>query len=212
MKKIEIDSVSTIFARDCSCINYKGAALSTKHIAHQEWWESEDFQWNEASISCRNMGLMQETCQKQHKMQADEPWHYRIFGDDDNKEKGPADSSSSAEFGERVRALKVRWDQKELNIRNVEVSQFHACFVKYKASEIKEMMIYPVQKDTGLGYNYYYNNANESINNSVKRKTDCKRCKDDIEFLGKIREIKDIQQRNIERAVICGGPYRLRPE
>lgn len=158
------------------------------------------------------MGLMQETCQKQHKMQADKPWHYRIFGDDDNREKGPADSSSSAEFGECVRALKVHWDQKELNIRNVEVSQFHACFVKYKASEIKEKMIYPVQKDTGLGYDYYYNNANESINNSVKRKTDYKRCKDDIEFLGKIREIKDIQQRNVERAVICGGPYRLRPE
>ena len=36
MKKIEIDSVLTLFARDCSCINYKGAALCTKHIVHQE--------------------------------------------------------------------------------------------------------------------------------------------------------------------------------
>ena len=79
-----------------------------------------------------NLGI---TGSKQHTFICD------IFGDADNKEKGLADSSSSAEFDDRVRALKVRWDQKELNIRNVEVSQFHAWFVKFKASEIKEKMM-----------------------------------------------------------------------
>ena len=43
----------------------------------------------------------------------------------------------------------------------------------------------------------------------MKRKKDYKRCKDIVEFTEEVREIKDIQQRNVERAVIGKGPYRL---
>lgn len=53
-------------------------------------------------------------------------------------------------------------------MRNVEEAQFHSWFVKYKAEEMKEKMLYPVRKDIGLGYGYYFNNANESINNTEK--------------------------------------------
>ena len=82
--------------------------------------------------------------------------------------------------------------------------------MRYKADEIKEKLFYPVRGDVGLGYDFYYNNANESISNSVKWKKDYKRCKEIVEFTEEVREIKDIQQRNVERAVIGEGPYRLR--
>lgn len=36
-----------------------------------------------------------------------------------------------------------------------------------------------------------------------------KRCKEIVEFTEEVREIKDIQQRNVERAVIGEGPFRL---
>lgn len=57
---------------------------------------------------------------------------------------------------------------------------------------MKERMLYPVRRDVGLGYDYYFNSANESINNTVKRKKDYKRCKDVVEFADEVREIKDI--------------------
>ena len=44
----------------------------------------------------------------------------------------------------------------------------------------------------------------------MKRNKDYKRCKDIVEFTKEVREIKDIQQRNVERAVIGEGPYCLR--
>lgn len=135
-----------------------------------------------------------------------------IFGNVEQNKRGLADCSSRAHFDDELKALKGHWDQKELSIRNVEQAQFHSWFMRYKSEEMKERMLYPVRRDIGLGYDYYYNNANESINNSVKRKKDYKRCKDIVEFADEIREIKDIQQRNIERAVIGEGPYRLRKE
>ena len=132
-----------------------------------------------------------------------------IFGDAERQKSGLVDSSSCAHFDDRVQALKERWDEKELSIRNVEGAQFHSWFLKYKSDEIKEKMLYPLRSDIRLGFDFYYNNANESINNSVKRK-DYERCKDIVEFADEIREIKDIQQRNVEHAVIVEGPYRLR--
>ena len=135
-----------------------------------------------------------------------------VFGDAERQKSGLVDSSSCAHCDDRLQALKDRWDEKELSIRNEEGAQFHSWFLKYKSDEIKEKMLYPVRRDIRLGFDFYYSNANESINNSVKRKKDYKRCKDIVEFADEIREIKDIQQRNVERAVIGEGPYRLRRE
>ena len=141
-----------------------------------------------------------------------QPFIADIFGNVENSKRGLADCSSPAQFDNELEALKAHWNQKELSIRNVEEAQFHSWFVKYKAEEMKEKMLYPVRNDIGLGYDYYFNNANESINNTVKRKKDYKRCKDVVEFADEVREIKDIQQRNVERAIIGEGPYRLRNE
>ena len=132
-----------------------------------------------------------------------------IFGDIQQQKSGLSDSVSGMQFDERLKAAKDRWYQKELSIRNVKEAQFYSCFVRYKADEIKEKLLYPVRRNVGLGYDFYYNNANESINNLAKRKKDYKRCKDIVEFTEEVREIKDIQQRNVERAVIGEGPYRL---
>ena len=135
-----------------------------------------------------------------------------IFGNVENSKRGLADCSSPAQFDDELAALKGHWDGKELSIRNVEEAHFHSWFVKYKAKEMKEKMLYPFRKNIGLGYDYYFNNANESMNNTVKRKMDYKRYKDVVEFADEVREIKDIQQRNVERAIIGEGPYRLRNE
>jgi len=90
-----------------------------------------------------------------------------IFTYVENSKRGLADCSSPAQFVDELEFLEGHWDRKELNIRNVEEAQFHSWFVKYKAEEMKEKMLHPVHKDTGLGYEYYFNNANEFVSNTV---------------------------------------------
>ena len=133
-----------------------------------------------------------------------------IFGDIQQRKSGLSDSVAGMQFGRWLKAAKDRWDQKERSIRNVKEAQFYSWFVRYKADKIKEKLLYPVRRDVGLGYDFNYNNANESINNSVKWKKAYKRCKEIVEFTEKVREIKDIQQRNVEGAVIGEGPNHLR--
>lgn len=132
-----------------------------------------------------------------------QPFISDIFGNAENSKKGLVDCSSPSQFDDELDALICVWDQRELNLPNVEEAQFHTWFLRYKADDIKERMLYSVRRDLGLGFNFYYNKANESINNSVKRKKDYKRCKDVVEFAEEIREIKDIQQRNVERAILA---------
>lgn len=50
------------------------------------------------------------------------------------------------------------------------------------------------------------------MNPSITLKKDYKWCKDVVGFTDEVREIKDIQQRNVERAIISEGPYCLQNE
>ena len=137
------------------------------------------------------------------------PFISDIFGDDIAHEKGLVDSNSAEEFEQSLQRLKPTWDQRELLLTASGEAEFFNWFVHYQATLIKERMIYSVRKTVGLGHEFYYNNAPESINNTIKRKNDYKACNDVVQFTENVREIKDIQARNVERAIIGEGPYRL---
>lgn len=154
----------------------------------------------------RKLSKMGITGDKQNPFIAD------IFGDDIEKEKGLVDSTSAEEFEQSLQRLKPTWDQRELLLTASGEAEFFGWFVRYQATLIKERMIYPVRKAVGLGHEFYYNNAPESINNTIKRKNDYKACNDVVQFTENVREIKDIQARNVERAIVGEGPYRLCPE
>lgn len=115
----------------------------------------------EDNLRCKLMSLGITSSNQQ-------PFIADIFGNVENSKRGLADCSSPEQSDDELEALKAHWDWKELSMRNVEEAQFHSWFVKYKAEEMKEKMLYPVRKDIGLGYGYYFNNANESINNTEK--------------------------------------------
>ena len=63
----------------------------------------------------------------------------------------------------------------------------------------------------GLGYDFFYNNANESVNEVIKKEAERKK-KGWIDCIEVIRSITDRQERNVQRAIVDQGPYKLKEE
>ena len=57
----------------------------------------------------------------------------------------------------------------------------------------------------------FYTNASECVNSMIKNKVQYKR-NELPQFIQKLKELCDEQQREVERAVVCRGKYRLRPQ
>ena len=70
------------------------------------------------------------------------------------------------------RILAVRCDRDKA-IKNGLI-EFHSWFVRYQAKDMKEMLLYPVRRDVGLGYDFYYNNDLESLHRSIKARQNYK--------------------------------------
>ena len=72
------------------------------------------------------------------------------------------------------------------------------------------MMIASVRKKTGFDDSFFYNNDPESMNNRIetygKKKLSWPEC------VQQLKKMSEEQERNINRALINEGPYRIRPE
>ncbi|CAG2228451.1 unnamed protein product [Mytilus edulis] len=63
----------------------------------------------------------------------------------------------------------------------------------------------------GFGFSHYTTNANESLNNRLKQKTDYQENEVTV-FCTKMRELADEQKKDTEKAIIGMGPYQIRTE
>ena len=134
-----------------------------------------------------------------------------IFGctQGDTFSEGLVDSNSDEEFDKKLCLLKQRWQQLEA-AHSIE-SSVYDWFLQYKALIMKTTMIKSIREEAGLGLppEPFTTNASETINSVIKAHVNYKPSQL-MEFVGKLKELIDEQEREIERAVIKRGKYRLK--
>ena len=139
-----------------------------------------------------------------------------IFGSDARKEMGLIDASSSQEFDARLESLYPVWVKREMEARGLSkeaTTEFYPYFLTYVATDMKTTMIKSVREKVGLGENFFYDNDPESMNDRIKtRKGKGTRYLSWTECVDLLQGLSEEQERNGERALIDGGPYRLSPE
>ena len=146
-----------------------------------------------------------------------------IFGDDKRMEKGLIDSDSPEEFDCKLLEAQRRWDSLELMENMGADPGFSKYFTTCVADSMREGMITSVRKAAGIGDNLYFNNASESLHFQYKLQIEQNRTDDTLsgkpilkstmsQATDEYVEMCERAARNVERAVIDEGPYRLAPE
>lgn len=125
--------------------------------------------------------------------------------------EGLVDMNSSLAFYQKLAMLKERWEGFE-----DQAGVFHGFFewfCEYKAAVIEETMLKPVREDAGLGCPPapFTTNASETANFILKSKVDYKRSQL-LEFIEKLKEVVDEQEREVEKAAIQRGKYRFQSQ
>ena len=102
--------------------------------------------------------------------------------------------------------------KKNFDHRSHHVNSF-SWFCQYKSKEIREHTLRCLREEVGLGSPPMknYTNENESINAFLKESVNYKKQQWAV-FNQKMKKLVEQQQREVEKAVIGCGKYRLRPE
>ena len=129
-----------------------------------------------------------------------------IFGSEDKR--GLLYRQSEMEFDQDLAEFKAIWDTRESEARDTGNPQFHEWFSRYQAQDAKEMVLYPIRRDLGLGYEYYANNDRESMHRNLKMRQNYK-ASDMPTVVENIRKEKDVQAALVEDAIIGVGPCEL---
>ena len=123
--------------------------------------------------------------------------------------EGLVDCSSHDEFQQKLEVLKERWEKFEVG----DGDRFYEWFCEHKAVVIEETMLKPVREDAGLGCppQSFTTNASETANFILKNKVDYKQ-NQLLEFVEKLKQVIDDQEKEVEKAVIQRGKYRFKSE
>ena len=121
--------------------------------------------------------------------------------------EGLVDSEDDAYEG-NVKLLIEKWKEKAVG-----VNQFCDWFLKNKTDVIRRSMISSIREEAGLGSppEPFFTNASECVNSIIKVKVDYK-SNELPQFITKLRELSAEQEREVEKAVIRRGKYRLRSQ
>ena len=124
--------------------------------------------------------------------------------------EGLVDSNSDEEYDEKLCLLEERWNRLE-SADDIGTS-IYDWFLQHKAPIMKATMIKSIREEAGLGKppKPFTTNASETINSVIKSHVSYKPSQL-MEFVEKLKELVDEQEREIERAVIKRGKYRLKP-
>ena len=117
--------------------------------------------------------------------------------------EGLVDCSSHDEFQQKLVLLKERWEK-------FDGEGFYEWFCEHKAAIVEETMLKPIREDAGLGCppESFTTNASETANFIIKNKVDYKH-NQLPEFVEKLKQVIDDQEREIEKAVIQRGSTAL---
>jgi len=130
--------------------------------------------------------------------------------------EGLVDCCDSIAFDEALISLKEKWDKIELSAFNNCKShkpQFHEWFVQWKSEDFRSCTLRSLREDLGLGSppKAFYTNNSESINALLKECTGYKK-QQWATFNDKMKEAVKQQQREVEKAIIGYGEYKLLPQ
>ena len=134
-----------------------------------------------------------------------------ILGSDVTRETGLIDRATELDFDRDLEELEQVWNDREKAARRTRAPEFHSWFVRYQAKDVKEMLLYPVRRDVGLGYDFYYNNDPESVHRNIKARQNYKATEMPT-VVENIRKEKDANLCYVEDAIIGNGPFQLAPE
>ena len=90
-------------------------------------------------------------------------------------------------------------------VRRSRLSRFLEWFSEHKSSVIEETMLKQIREDAGLGCppDPFTTNASETANFVLKNKVDYKH-NQLLEFVDKLKQVVDDQEKEIEKAVLRG--------
>ena len=123
--------------------------------------------------------------------------------------EGLIDCESQDKFHQKLAALMSRWEEFD----DQGGDGFYKWFCERKAAVIKETMLRPVREDAGLGCppQPFTTNASETTNFILKNKVDYKPSQL-LDFVDKLKQVIDDQEKEIEKAVIQRGKYKFKAE
>ena len=131
-----------------------------------------------------------------------------VFGNPAELEEGLVDVNSDELFEATVKSLEKVWNEREKPFNGN--PQFFDWFVKYCKIVVKNSMLKPHRIAAGLGNppHPYYTNDVESMNKVLKHHTKCK-VQELPQFIESMKKIMNDQKKEIERAIIGMGEYRV---
>ena len=120
--------------------------------------------------------------------------------------EGLVDCSSHREFQQKLAVLKERWEK-------FDGDEFYEWFCEHKVEVIEQTMLKPIREDALLGCPpcSFTTNASETANSIIKNKVDYKQSQL-LEFVEKLKQVIDDQEKEVEKAVIQRGKYRFKSQ
>jgi len=131
-----------------------------------------------------------------------------IFVSEVTRERGLIDRATKHDFNKDLAELDEVWNDRDKAARQTSAPEFHSWFVRYQAKDMKEMLLYPVRRDAGLGYDFYYNNNPESVHRNIKARQNYKATEMPT-VIENIRKETNANLCYVEDAVIGNGPFEL---
>ena len=134
-----------------------------------------------------------------------------ILGSPLQLQHGLVDSKSIESMDEMLERFESRWNEFEKPYNSP--PSFHSWFMIHSHDIVAKCMLQDVRVKAGLGCppSPYYTNEVESKNRVLKEEVQYKSSQLP-DFVDKMRGLMEEQRREIERAVISAGEYRLREE
>ena len=130
-----------------------------------------------------------------------------IFVSEITRERGLIDRATELDFENDLAEQEQVWNDRDKAARQTSALEFHSWFVRYQDKDMKEMLLYPVREDAGLGYDFSYNNP-ESVHRNIKARQNYKATEMPT-FVENIRKEKNANLCYVEDAVIGNGPFEL---
>ena len=143
-----------------------------------------------------------------------------IFGTKTNDERhlGLVDCFDEKEFRGKLELLKPRWnkleEQHRLSRMGVQLEpEFHKWFTDEKSHTIVRCMLKGVRVKAGMGQDpdHFYTNMNESMNSTLKSRTDYK-AQELRQFVDKMFMFHQSQEKLLKKAVLRNDRWRFRNE
>ena len=131
-----------------------------------------------------------------------------VFGNPSGMEEGLVDSSDEQELEKSIENLKGMWNDREKPFNDPPC--FYDWFVSNCKQVVQTTMLKPLRMAAGLGNppDPYYTNDVESLNKVIKHQVKYK-AQELPQFVLSMKEMIENQKKDIEKAIIGMGEYRL---